>query len=116
MITRKNQQDLTTKEWDDAIDAINKTHGVKAASPAYRDFVKLHTRAMNVQDAQGMSWAVHTMGPMMPGTNFLAWHRRLLRQFEKRLQRVHATVAIPYRDAVASQSIPKRLADPALLA
>ena len=57
MITRKNQQDLTTKEWDDFIDAINKTHGVKTASPAYRDFVKLHTRAMNVQDAQGMSFA-----------------------------------------------------------
>ena len=63
-----------------------------------------------------MLWGVHTMGQMMPGANFLAWHRRLLLRFEHRLQKVHAGLAIPYWDAVTARAIPARLSEPALLA
>ena len=116
MITRKNQSDLTSSEWDDLIDAINQTHGTGAAAPAYRAFVNVHVRAMDMQDQEAMTWAVHSMGPMMPGTNFLAWHRRLLLKFEQRLRKVHSTIALPYWDPIASPVIPARLTSPALLA
>ena len=79
MITRKNQKALSSQEWADLIDAVNQTHGVGAKAPAYRSFVKVHERAMNPTDMQGMSWAVHTMEPMMRGRNFLSWHRQFVR-------------------------------------
>ena len=44
--TRKDQSKLSSGEWQALIDAINQLHGVGAARPAYRDFVKLHTDAM----------------------------------------------------------------------
>ncbi len=50
---------------------------------------------MNPLDPVGMSWGVHTMGRMMIGKNFLAWHRRYLLQLERRLQQVDPAVAIP---------------------
>jgi tyrosinase len=116
MVTRKNQKALTAQEWSDFVDAINQTHGVSASAPAYRVFVKVHERAMNPTDMQGMSWGVHTMGPMMRGRNFLSWHRQFVLRMELRLQKVHAGVTIPYWDAVKDRSIPAALANPALLA
>jgi len=116
MITRKNQNALSSQEWADFIDAINQTHGVGAKAPAYRAFVKVHERAMNPTDMQGMSWGVHTMGPMMRGRNFLSWHRQFVLRLELRLQKVHPAVTIPYWDAVTDRSIPEPLDDPALLA
>ncbi len=115
MITRKNQANLTAAEWNDFIDAVNQTHGTTAGAPAYREFVNVHVRAMEMQDMEAMAWAVHTMGPMMPGRNFLAWHRRLLARFEQRLRQVHSNIALPYWDTVSSPSIPAPLADPPLL-
>ncbi len=109
---RKNQTALTQQEWADFIDAINKLHGVKTSPPAYRAFVKVHVQAM---DSTGMSWRVHTMGPGMPGVNFLAWHRRLILRFEQRLQKVNPAVALPYWDAVISRQLPAALSDPVLL-
>ena len=44
--TRKDQSQLSNAQWQALIDAINQLHGVGAARPAYRDFVKLHTQAM----------------------------------------------------------------------
>ena len=116
MITRKNQKALSSQEWADLIDAVNQTHGVGAKAPAYRSFVKVHERAMNSADMEGMSWGVHTMGPMMRGRNFLSWHRQFVRRLELRLQKVHPAVTIPYWDAVTDRSIPKPLDDAALLA
>jgi hypothetical protein len=116
MVTRKNQNALSAKEWTDFIDAINQTHGVAATPPAYRTFVKVHERAMNPTDMQGMSWGVHTMGPMMRGRNFLSWHRQFVLRLELRLQKVHANVTIPYWDAVTDRRIPKPLDDATLLA
>ncbi len=71
---------------------------------------------MNPTDMQGMSWGVHTMGPMMRGRNFLSWHRQFVLRMELRLQKVHAGVAIPYWDAVKDRSIPAALTNPTLLA
>jgi len=96
------------------IDVINPLHGIGAARPAYRDFVKVHVRGMTT--AAGMAWCVHTMPDMrMIGVNFLAWHRQMLIRFEQRLQQVHASVFIPYWDWIANPNPPARISDPALL-
>jgi tyrosinase len=116
MTVRKNQAALTQAEWADFIDAINQTHGVAAKAPRYRDFVKVHVRAMNPADPEGMSWGVHTMGSMMKGRNFLAWHRRFVLKLEQRLQKVHPNIAIPYWEALIDRTLPAPLSDPALLA
>src|SRR5438067_840569 len=113
--TRKNQATLTAAEWTALTDAINSLHGVAVAAPAYRDFVAVHVRAMNPLDPTGMAWAVHTMGPMMPGRNFLPWHRWYLHQLEQRLQQVDPTVTIPYWDWMTDRSIPAAVSKPALL-
>ncbi|PYV09693.1 MAG: hypothetical protein DMG07_22580 [Acidobacteria bacterium] len=115
MILRRDQKNLTNAEWNDLIDAINKTHGVGAPAPRYRDFVRVHVRAMDMSDPAGMSWGVHSMGPMMRGRNFLAWHRHFVRRLEKRLRRVHPTIAIPYWDAINDRQLPPRLTGATLL-
>src|SRR5438552_13606994 len=112
---RKDQAALTENEWTALIDAINALHGVTAAAPAYRDFVAVHVRAMNPLDPVGMSWGVHTMGPMMIGRNFLAWHRRYLEQLEQRLQQEDRSVTIPYWDWMRDRALPAPLNRPALL-
>lgn len=109
---RKKHSNLTAAEWKAFIDAVNALHGVQAAAPAYRDFVKVHATAMSME---GMSWAVHTMGPTMPGRNFLAWHRWFVRTLEKRLQQVDPSVFIPYWDWMADPQIPAQVSSPALL-
>ncbi len=115
MTKRKNQSQLTTAEWNNFIDAVNKTHGMGIPAPRYRDFVKVHTRAMDMGDPVGMSWAVHSMGTQMPGYNFLAWHRRFILRLEQRLQKVHPNVSLPYWEALIDRKIPTALDDPALL-
>jgi tyrosinase len=112
---RNDQSTLSSNGWSALIDAINALHGVDAAAPAYRDFVAVHVRAMNPLDFEGMSWGVHTMGRMMIGRNFLAWHRQYLRQLERRLQQVDAAVTIPYWDWMKDREIPAPLNEPALL-
>jgi tyrosinase len=108
---RKNQAQLSQQDWQQLVDAINQLHGTAANAPAYRDFVAVHVRAMS---ASGMSWRVHTMDGMV-GKNFLAWHRQFLVRFEKRLQQVHAGIALPYWDWIADRQIPSPLSDTKLL-
>ena len=108
---RKNQSQLSKQEWTKLIDAINQLHGVNVTPPAYREFVAVHVKAMS---AVGMAWRVHTMDGMV-GRNFLAWHRQFLRQFERRLQKVHAGVTLPYWDWIKDRALPVPLSDPALL-
>ena len=115
MGVRKNQKNLTAPEWTKLIAAINQLHGVGAAVPAYRAFVKVHVQAMSMV---GMSWGVHTMnmgGMLMKGRNFLAWHRQFVLQFEKRLQKIDPSVTIPYWDAITDRAIPAPMSVPALL-
>src|ERR1051326_2696540 len=115
MTIRKNQKNLTAQEWANLIAAIDQTHGVSAANPAYRAFVKIHVQAMSMS---GMSWGVHTMqmgGQLMRGRNFLCWHRRFVLELEKRLQKIDPSVSIPYWDAITDRKIPPALDDPALV-
>jgi hypothetical protein len=111
---RKSTSAMQPADWNLLIDAINKLHGTGAARPAYRDFVKVHLRAMTT--AVGMAWRVHTMPEHgVRGVNFLAWHRQFLIRFEQRLQQVHDAVFIPYWDWIANPAPPARISDPALL-
>ncbi len=116
MGVRKNQKDMTGAEWIALIAAIDALHGTTASPPAYRRFVTLHIEAMSMSN---MDWSVHTMsmdGILMPGRNFLVWHRRLLQIFEQRLQAVDPGVTVPYWDSVTYDNIPGALDDPDLLA
>jgi tyrosinase len=108
--TRKNQADLTAAEWQALIAAINALHGI-GPSPRYREFVDVHVQAMS---PAGMPWSVHSM-PGMLGTNFLAWHRQFLLQIERSLQRVDATVRLPYWDWIADPTLPAPFNKPTLL-
>ena len=49
------------------------------------------------------------------GRNFLAWHRWFIRQFKKTLQKIDASVSLPYWDAITDRQIPQALDNPALL-
>lgn len=114
MIERINQKD-PSYDWGKLIAAIDKMHGMQAAKPAYRDFVKVHVDAMS---EAGMSWNVHTMnmgGMVMHGTNFLSWHRWFISQFEKRLRKVDPTITLPYWDAITDREIPAALQNQTLL-
>jgi tyrosinase len=114
MGVRKNQTKLTSAEWQAFTGAVSALHGVNAAKPRYREFVKVHVQAMTT--ATGMTWSVHTMQGMgMVGKNFLAWHRWFLLRLEKRLQQVDASVTIPYWDPIKNPQIPGPLTDPQLL-
>jgi tyrosinase len=115
MGVRKNQKDLTKGEWQALIAAIDAMHGTAAAPPAYRQFVSLHVKAMSMAH---MDWHVHTMqmgGTLSRGTYFLPWHRRFLKLFEERLQKVNPAVTIPYWDSITERKIPAALDDAALL-
>lgn len=115
MGVRKNQKTLSQAEWNDFLQAMESIQERKAKTPRYRSFVRVHVRAMDSNDTEGMSWGVHTMMSRMPGRNFLAWHRQLLLKFEKRLQVVKATITIPYWDPINDPAIPAPLNDPQLL-
>ena len=115
MGVRKNQKNLTQAEWGNFINAMESIQERKAKTPRYRSFVRVHVRAMDPNDTEGMSWGVHTMGRMMPGKNFLAWHRQMLRKFEERLQVENPNITIPYWNAIDDPKIPAPLDTPQLL-
>jgi tyrosinase len=115
MGVRKNQNQFGAAEWQALIGAMEQIHSVGVPAPRYADFVKLHVRAMDMNDHEAMTWHIHTMGRSMPGTNFLAWHRYLLVRMERRLQQIDATVTVPYWDATADRTIPAAMEDPALI-
>ena len=111
---RKDQRDLIASDWQRLISAMEAIHQIGVPSPTYLEFIKVHIRAMNPNDSEGMSWHVHSMG-RMNGYNFLSWHRYLLVQMERRLQRIDPEITLPYWDATNDPSIPMALSDPALL-
>lgn len=112
---RKDQKNLTPTEWKSFISAVDALHGTSVTAPAYRRFVTLHVDAMS---AAHMDWSVHTMrmgSSLMRGKNFLAWHRRFLKLFEARLQKVDPTVTVPYWDSITDRAIPSALDNRELL-
>ena len=108
MGVRRNQKSLSAADWKALVAALADIHAVGAPLPRYADFVKVHIRAMNMNDMQGMSWHVHTMGPS-DGYNFLSWHRYFLLQMERRLQQVNPALTLPYWDATNDRHIPAPL-------
>ncbi len=108
---RKNQSNLTAQEWQALINALVALRGLGNPTPRYGAFVDVHVRAMSMS---GMSWGVHTMQGMV-GRNFLAWHRRFILRFEQQLQKVDATVSLPYWDTVQNPQIPAALNAPAFV-
>jgi tyrosinase len=114
MAVRKNQNQLDPAEWQALIGAMEGIHAFSGPSPRYMDFVKVHVRAMDMNDAGGMSWHVHSMNGS-DGFNFLSWHRRFLFDLEARLQQIDPNIALPYWDATTDRTIPQALADPDLL-
>jgi len=115
MGVRKNQKQLSTAEWHTLLGAMGQIHSVGTPPPRYADFVKVHVRAMDMNDHAAMAWHVHTMSKTMPGTNFLAWHRYLLVRMERRLQQIDPAVVVPYWDATVDRTIPAAMQDPALI-
>jgi tyrosinase len=115
MYSRKNQAALSSAEWSDLIAAMEAIHALAVSPPHYQDFVEVHVEAMDITNAEGMSWGVHTMGRRMPGRNFLAWHRLFLLKFEERLRQVKPNVTIPYWDSLGAPALPSQLSVPSLL-
>ena len=112
--TRKDQSTLTPAEWGAFTTALTALRGMGPLKPRYGTFVDVHVKAMSMA---GMTWGVHTMPQMhMFGRNFLSWHRRYILRFEQQLQRVDASVALPYWDTIANPNIPPALNIPAFVA
>ena len=120
MAVRKNASKLLPADWTALIAALRAIRPAGGAFPVYEDFVAVHMRAMDRNDSVAMKWQVHSMrmpsGMVMPGVNFLAWHRCFLLRMEKRLQAVDPSVSLPYWDATVMRSIPAPLDHPALVA
>jgi tyrosinase len=108
---RKNQHTLTAQEWETFVGAIRTLHDAHTPYPRWQHFVDLHAQAMDT--AEGMTWGVHTMdmgGTVMPGINFLPWHREFLWRLENRLRDIAPSVTLPYWDWTVDRAIPAALA------
>src|SRR3972149_8925005 len=113
MALRKNQATLTAREGQALVSAMSRRRGMGSSRPRYGSFVDVHVRAMSMA---GMSWGVHTMSQMgVVGRNFLAWHRRFILRLEQQLQRIDATVSLPYWDPIARPQIPAPLHPPSFV-
>lgn len=110
---RKNQRNLTAQEWSTFVHAIRTLHDAHTPFPRWQHFVQLHAQAMNT--AEGMTWGVHTMdmgGTVMPGINFLPWHREFLWRLENRLRDIDPHITLPYWDWTVDHAIPPALTAP----
>jgi tyrosinase len=113
MAVRENQANLTSQKWQALLNAMSQLRGMGTVRPRYGSFVDVHVRAMSMG---GMSWGVHTMPQMgVVGRNFLAWHRRFILRFEQQLQRIDASVLLPYWDSITNRQIPGPLNTPSFV-
>ena len=94
-INQKKLKPAQQKAFVDAVIALKKKpslmHPNDANRGRYDDFVEVHLNAMMVMMHGGQSWG-HLAAAFGP------WHRVLLQQFELELQKIDATVTIPYWD------------------
>lgn len=106
-IGRKNQKDMTTTEWQNFKDAIErlKSAPTSNSSPNYQQFVDCHINAMTTHE--GHNWGAHG------GLNFLTWHRAYLKNFEARLREFNQSAFIPYWNWAVDRAIPTQLSNAA---
>lgn len=102
---RKNQKNLTTGEQKAFVDAVlalktqpSALHPNNSKFSRYDDFVEVHLNAMAAMD-NGQNWG-HMAAAFGP------WHRVLLLQFERELQKIDPSVTIPYWDWTDTDSGP----------
>ena len=93
MTVRKNQAALTTDEKRRFVDAVLELK----RSGRYDAFVTTHNAFILGDTDHG-----ERTGHRSP--SFLPWHRRFLLEFERALQEVDASVALPYWDWTADRS------------
>ncbi|MDJ0346192.1 tyrosinase family protein [Streptomyces sp. H10-C2] len=87
MAVRKNQANLTAAEKRDLVGALLELK----RSGRYDGFVSTHNEFIVSDTDFG-----ERVGHRSP--SFLPWHRRFLLQFEQELQRINASVTLPYWD------------------
>lgn len=102
MYVRKNAASLTEEEWtrfNRAVVTLKHTFPPGASVSVYDQFVAIHFGVFGLRFDTGQNPAT---GPAAGidgahvGPAFLPWHREYIRRFEKALQAVDPSVALPY--------------------
>lgn len=87
---RKSVRDLTEGERRDFVDAVLQLK----QSGEYDEFVRQHFETTYEQT--GGSWTPKSVNDAHRGPAFLPWHRKYLREFERKLQEKVPGVTLPY--------------------
>ena len=109
MPSRKNQKDLTTREWDSLITAMQAMKKSKARhnwdffTETHRKYAKHDKNTHDLPHHDGDDLHIHS--PIY----WLPWHRKFIREFESELQKFDAAVTLPYWDWTTDHVIPARL-------
>ncbi|MCX4661823.1 tyrosinase family protein [Streptomyces uncialis] len=104
MTVRKNQANLTAAEKKAFVDAVLEVKRIGV----YDEFVAAH----RLRFALDMNTGVY-VGHF--GPSFLPWHRKFLIDFENELQKIDASVSIPYWDWTADNTVASSVWAPDLL-
>jgi tyrosinase len=110
LIIRKNQSALSDKEWNTLICAIKELKKDKG-SRNWDYFTGLHRQYMDHEDA-GDHVLPHLNGEDLhihSSFYWLAWHRKVVLEFEERLRDYEPGVSIPYWNWVNFREIPDEL-------
>lgn len=101
---RKSVRDLTEDERRDFLDAVMQLK----ESGEYDEFVKQHFET-TYEQTNG-SWTPKSVNDAHRGPAFLPWHRKYLREFERKLQEKVPGVTLPYwnwaEDAALAEGAP----------
>lgn len=87
MYTRQNQKNMTSAQRAKFVRAVLKLK----SKGIYDDFVRIHGQYYVSDGDTGLR-----VGHMTP--SFFPWHRRLILEFERKLQSVDSSVTLPYWD------------------
>ncbi|MBL4790693.1 MAG: tyrosinase family protein [Kordiimonadaceae bacterium] len=98
MLERKNQKNMSNREWTDFIEAVKSLQDAGSPAPNYAAIAQLHSPVYHRRTAHNPTF-------------FLAWHREYLWYFEQRLQKINRLVTIPYWDWLADRQLPAALSN-----
>ena len=102
--TRKNESNLTQTEKNSFKDAIGQL--ISSPSKIFNKYVNIH---------EDMRHDMHGRMEGMASPNgvqrFLSWHRAYLIEFEKELQKINASINIPYWQWTKNRTVPQWLND-----